>query len=128
MLRASCEFTLTAALRGGDFTEDGLRKAQLLSEATQVITGRVRILTKGCVTRSPSPCRPGCSFLIQKMLLPKIEDRRRRGRQRMRWLDGITNSNRHEFDQILGDAEGQGSLECCSPRGHKELDIIGWGD
>ena len=26
------------------------------------------------------------------MMLGKIEDRRRRGRQRMRWLDGITNS------------------------------------
>ena len=26
------------------------------------------------------------------LLLGKIEDRRRRGRQRMRWLDGITNS------------------------------------
>ena len=25
-------------------------------------------------------------------MLRKIEDRRRRGRQRMRWLDGITNS------------------------------------
>ena len=28
----------------------------------------------------------------------------------------------HEFEQILGDGEGQGSLACCSPRGHKELD------
>jgi len=26
------------------------------------------------------------------LMLGKIEDRRRRGRQRMRWLDGITNS------------------------------------
>ena len=25
-------------------------------------------------------------------MLEKIEDRRRRGQQRMRWLDGITNS------------------------------------
>ena len=31
--------------------------------------------------------------LFEKMLmLGKIEGRRRRGRQRMRWLDGITNS------------------------------------
>ena len=30
---------------------------------------------------------------LEKTLLPgKIEDRRRRGRQRVRWLDGITNS------------------------------------
>ena len=33
------------------------------------------------------------SRLIEKtLMLEKIEDRRRRGRQRMRWLDGITNS------------------------------------
>ena len=30
--------------------------------------------------------------------------------------------NGHEFQQTLGDGEGQGSLVCCSPRGHKELD------
>ena len=29
----------------------------------------------------------------------------------------------HEFEQALGDGEGQGSLEFCSPRGHKELDM-----
>ena len=29
----------------------------------------------------------------------------------------------HESEQILGDSEGQGSLECCSPCGCKELDI-----
>ena len=28
----------------------------------------------------------------------------------------------HEFDQALGDGEGQGNLACCSPWGHKELD------
>ena len=30
--------------------------------------------------------------LEMTLMLGKIEDRRRRGRQRMRWLDGITNS------------------------------------
>ena len=30
--------------------------------------------------------------------------------------------NGHEFEQALGDGEGQGSLVCCSPRDHKELD------
>ena len=28
----------------------------------------------------------------------------------------------HEFEQALGDGEGQGNLECCSPKGRKELD------
>ena len=30
----------------------------------------------------------------------------------------------HEFEQALGDTEGQGNLECCSPGGHTELDRI----
>ena len=30
--------------------------------------------------------------------------------------------NGHEFEQAPGDGEGQGSLECCSPWGHKESD------
>ena len=29
----------------------------------------------------------------------------------------------HEFDQTLGDNEGQGSLACCSSWGRKELGI-----
>ena len=31
--------------------------------------------------------------------------------------------NGHEFEQTPGDGEGQGSLACCSPWGHKELDM-----
>ena len=31
-------------------------------------------------------------------------------------------TNRHEFQQALGDGEGQGSLVYCSPWGGKELD------
>ena len=30
--------------------------------------------------------------------------------------------NGHEFEQTLGDSEGQGSLACCSPWGYKESD------
>ena len=32
--------------------------------------------------------------------------------------------NEHEFEQILGDSEGQESLACCSSWGHKESDVI----
>ena len=39
----------------------------------------------------------------------------------MRWLDVIT-PNEHEFEQALGDGEGQGCLACCSPWGRKESD------
>ena len=31
--------------------------------------------------------------------------------------------NGHEFEQTLGDSEGPGSLACCSPWGHKELEV-----
>ena len=31
--------------------------------------------------------------------------------------------NAHEFEQTLGDDNGQGSLVCCSPWGHKESDM-----
>ena len=40
----------------------------------------------------------------------------------MRWLDGITDSV-DEFKQPLGDSEGQGSLVCGCPWGHKESDM-----
>ena len=30
--------------------------------------------------------------------------------------------NGHEFEQAQGDGEGQGSLPCCSPWGHRESD------
>ena len=59
--------------------------------------------------------------LEKTLMLGKIEGRRRRGRQRMRWLDGYHRLNGHEFEQAPGDGEGQGSLACCSPWGHKEF-------
>ena len=52
--------------------------------------------------------------LEKTLMLGKIESRRRRGRQRTRWSDGISE---HEFEQIPGDGEGQGSLACCSSWG-----------
>ena len=47
-------------------------------------------------------------------MLGKIEDERRRGQRRMRWLDGITTSMA-KFEQALGLGDGQGSLACCKP-------------
>ena len=56
-------------------------------------------------------------------MLGKIEGRRRRGRQRMRWLDGITICG-HEFEQAPGVGDGQGGLVCSSsPWGRKESDM-----
>ena len=56
--------------------------------------------------------------LEKTLLLGKIEDKRRRGWQSMRWLDGINQLNGHEFEQAPGVGDGQGILACCGPRGH----------
>ena len=60
--------------------------------------------------------------LEKTLKLGKIEGRTRRGQQDdvvgwHHWLNG------HEFEQALRDDEGQGSLACCSPWGHRELDM-----
>ena len=56
-------------------------------------------------------------------MLGKIEGRRKRGRQRMRWLNGIADSIGHEFEQALGVGDGQGGLVCCSLWDHEDLDM-----
>ena len=50
------------------------------------------------------------------LMLGKIEGKRS-GQQRMRWLEGheLEGLNGNEFEQTLGDSEGQGSLACCGP-------------
>ena len=54
------------------------------------------------------------------LMLGKIEGRRR-GRQRMRWLDHHR-LDRHESEQALEVGDGQGGLACCDSWGHKESD------
>ena len=54
--------------------------------------------------------------LEKTLMLEKIEGGKKRGRQRMKWLDGITNS-------MYTGLGGQGGLACCGSSGHKESDM-----
>ena len=53
--------------------------------------------------------------LEKTLMLGGIGGKRRRGRQRMRWLDGITDSMDVESELTPGVGDGQGGLACCDP-------------
>ena len=60
------------------------------------------------------PSEQRADSLEKTLMLGKIEGRRRRGQQRMRWLDHHRLSG-HGCEQTPRDGEGRGSLECHSP-------------
>ena len=49
-----------------------------------------------------------------------------RWQQRMRWLDGISDSMDMRLSKLWELGDGQGTLVCCSPRGCKESDMTEW--
>ena len=62
--------------------------------------------------------------LEKTLMLGGIGARRRRGRQRMRWLDGITDAiDGRESEWTPGVGDGQGALACWDSWGHKESDM-----
>ena len=61
--------------------------------------------------------------LEKTLMLEKIEGRRRRGATEDETVGWHHQLNGHEFEQTLGDSEGQGSLTWCSPWGQKVSDM-----
>ena len=63
--------------------------------------------------------------LVKTLMLGGIGSRRRKGRQRMRWLDGIVDLMDVSLSE-LRELDGQRGLVCCDSWGRKESDMTEW--
>ena len=61
--------------------------------------------------------------LEKTLMLGKIEGQKEKGATENEMVRYNQQLNGYKFEQTPGDSEGQGSLSCCSPWDHKELDM-----
>ena len=102
-----------------------IKPVNLKGDQLWIFTGRTDAEAKAPVFWSSDSNRQHSNILTLEncLVLGKIEGRRRRRHQRIRWLDWC---HKRELVQTLGNGEGQGSLDCCSPWGDKQSDTTGW--
>ena len=117
--------TGVSCIAGGFFTNWAIREAHWwiynnLINATDGLMLKLKLQYFGhLIWRTDS--------LEKILMLGKIEGRRRRGWQRMRSLDGITDSmDMSLFEQVPWVSDVQGSLACCSPWDCRESDMTEW--
>ena len=65
-------------------------------------------------------------LLVKSLMLGKIEGRRRGGRQRMKRLNGLTDAMDMNLGKLREMVRGHRGLPCCSPWGHRQLDMTEW--
>ena len=91
----------------------GIQPVHPKGNQPRIFTGRTDAKTKAPILWPPD---------AKTLMLGKIEGRRRRGRQRKRWLDGISDSMDMSLSKLWEMVKERLSLVCYSQWGHKESD------